>query len=171
MNAKLTVLYKEMPWLKTIADEIGNPSVVKVKRLDATSITRWTGQSVTCDDSYWIDGYFFDRNGTLMLRIVPEKPVGIIAHIKRWAQARARVTIEDALRRYTAKDAVRYVVLFGHHLDDYGQLSLYVYKMPEGITTSEFLRNIEEERVNDATQKLQAAAAELSAELSEAEKK
>jgi hypothetical protein len=171
MNPKLTVLYKELPWLESISDTIGNPSIVKVKRLDAHSIARWTGYCATSDDYYWITGYFFDKNGTRISRILPEKPVGIIAHLKRWAQRHVTVTVEDALRRYVAKDAVRYVVLFGHDLDHYGELQLYVYKMPEDITASELLRNIEEDRARWAAQKLEASAAELNAELSEAKQK
>jgi hypothetical protein len=171
MNLKLTVLYKELPWLESIADTIGNPSVVKVKRLDAQSITRWTGHNATPDDYYWIIGYFFDKNGTRISRILPEKPVGIIAHLKRWAQRRVVVTVEDALKRYAAKDAVRYVVLFGHDLDHYGALQLYVYKMPEDVTVSELLHNIEEDRARWATQKLEEATVKLNAELSEAKQK
>lgn len=169
-NPKLAVLYKEFPWLKNIADNIGYPSIVKVKRLDAQSIVRRTGYATTSDDHYWMIGYFFDQNGTRILQILPEKPVGIIAHLKRWVQKRVTVTVEDALRRYTAKDAVYYVVLFGYDLDHHDGQQLYVYKMPEGVTASELLRNIEEDRARCSEQKLGKAAVELDAELSEANK-
>jgi hypothetical protein len=172
-NPKLTVLYKEMPWLKNIPitdKKYGDPGVIKVKRLDSSSITRWVGYIGTSDDFYWMRGYFFDQQGNLISRILPKKPVGIIARIKEFVKTYEQVTIENALARCASKDQVRYVVLCGHDCDDCSS-QLYVYKMPEGITASELLRDIEEDRARWAAQKLESAALELDAELSEARQK
>lgn len=158
MNPKLAVLYKEMKWLRVLIDDIGNPSIVKVKRLDSTSITRATGQLVKNDDHYLVEGYFFDARGWIISPIEPQKPIGILNNLKniyRLCACALRggrqdyITVEEALTQCATRDSVRFVVLYGNHPDDCMQNSLYVYKMPDGITASELLRRVEVERISD----------------------
>ena len=172
MNPKLEVLYKEMPWLKMFADEIGDPSVVKVKRLDHESLDRWTGVITTSDDSYWMRGYFFDENGECISQIVPPRPVNIweciLKILREFKSAGVYdiVTVKEALGHCSHKDAVHYVVLFGNDINHYCQLQLYVYKMPKGIMATELLREVEEKRAKTKAQDLVTASAEVKEEIS-----
>lgn len=165
MNPKLNALYKELPWLTVLKKEIGDPGVVKVQRLDEESAQRFVGSIQTSDDSYWIKGYFFDEKGNIVSKI-SHRPVGIMRYLRSLWNNEC-TTVEDALVALQKRDDVKYVALFGYDINHYSQTQLYVYKMPQGRTTSEFLREIAEQRAHKIADEFNKASDEVSAELSE----
>lgn len=165
MNQKLNALYKELPWLTVIKKEIGDPGVVKVQRLDAESIQRFVGSIATSDDSYWIKGYFFDEKGNIISKIA-HIPVGIMGHLRSFWSNKC-TTVEDALLALHNIDEVKYVALFGYDINHYSQTQLYVYKMPQGCTPSEFLKKLNEERALKIAAQFDQASDEVRAELSQ----
>lgn len=167
MNPKLTALYKELPWLTILKKEIGNPGVVKVQRLDKESAQRFVGSIQTSDDSYWITGYFFDEKGNILSKI-SHKPVGIMGYLRSFWNNEC-TTVEDALLALQNRDEVEYVALFGHDLNHYSQTQLYIYKMPQGRTASEFLKEVATQRTQEINTKFLKASEEIKAELSESE--
>lgn len=167
MSYKLEALYKELPWLVVLRKEIGEPSFVKVKRLDAESAKRWIGRVVTSDDSYNISGYFFDSKGGCISKIYPQKPAGVLKRILTFFSQRDTTTIEETLRQCANKDEVRYIVLFGYDLNHYGSNQLYVYKIPQGRTVSDFLQEVADQRAQESNIKSTQASEEIAAELSE----
>ena len=176
MNPKLAALYKELPWLVRVADKITNPSVVKVKRLDRQDIDYlWTGNVATLDDFYWATGYFVDENGSYLSMISPQSPSRTRRLADLWKKfwstdcpwRKNYVTVEQALRECPNKDEVCYIVRFGHDLSHYGCLQLYVYKMPKGITASEFLCLVDNARAEESAAKGGRALEEVRKEMSE----
>jgi len=140
---------------------------VKVKRLDAESIKRWIGTCVTSDDSYYIYGYFFDSKGNYISKVSPQKPVGLLNRIYAFFRDGSNTSIEEALWQCANKDEVRYVILFGHDLNHYCSLQLYVYKMPQGCTASELLKEMADQRAQKLNTEAVAASEEIRVELTE----
>jgi len=168
MNSKLIALYKELPWLTKLQNEIGDPSVVKVQRLDRESAQRFIGSTTTSDDSYWIRGYFFDQKGNIVSKISPRRP-GFFGFLHSLWAASITTTVEEALEREARLEEVQYIVLFGQDLNHYCQDQLYIYKMPKGLTASQFLVGIEEQRKQERKSSLAIASVEVHAEIAEVE--
>ncbi len=165
VNAKLVALYKQFPWLIALRNEIGNPGVVKVARLDTESIQRWCGEITTEDDSYFIKGYFFN-NGSLWGEVHPVLPKGLIAFVKSMFGTIARQqTIEGAARQLPMKERITDVVLFGHDLNHYGQLQLYVYRLPNEKNMVDLLSELDLFRKEEEKNALLKAQTELEEEL------
>lgn len=171
MNAKLIALFKQFPWLTALKDEIGNPSVVKVARLDTDSIRRWCGTITTEDDSYFMKGYFFNNNyghGFPLGEIHPRRATGFRASLKRlFASSPVRLaqTIEEVVRIHPTRDEITDIVLFGHDLNHYGSLQLYVYRLPKGKTMSDLLYQLDAEQKKQAQTDAAKAVMELKAEM------
>lgn len=167
LNAKLVALYKQFPWLIALKDEIGNPSVVKVARLDIDSLQRWCGTVTTDDDGYFIKGYFFS-NGSLFGEIHPRNSKGFWASLKHVfgsTPVRLVQTIAEAAQVHPKKDEISEIVLFGHDLNHYGSLQLYVYRMPEGKSISDLLADLQRSKLENRQANLAKAEQELTQEL------
>lgn len=171
MNAKLVALFKQFPWLTQYKGVIGSPSIVKVQLLDTSSIERWCGKVETCDDSYWIDGYFFDYKGDNLGMINPASSVGFWAWLRRVvgnSPTRQEQSIAQAATSHPNCDLIRFVAVWGHDLNHYGSIQLYLYKVPREKTISALLQELTTERhqkqkadLAQATQKLEEEVRQL----------
>ncbi len=145
LNQKLVGVYKEFPWLVALSDKIGNPSVVKVTRLDSAALNCRCGIVIMGDEGYFVQGYFHTSSGEL-IQIHPQHE-GFLGALKCVFCAtdvnHCATTIEEAARDLPLCDTVTEVVLFGDDFHSDGKSQLCLYKMPRGRTLGALLEEFE----------------------------
>lgn len=147
-NPKLIALFKEFPWLTSIKEKIVDSSVVKVQKLGTDVLYREVGTIETLDDSYWLYGYMFDDQGENLGSVTKDSKKPLVSRFLFFVKNLVAIDypkrncqyVREVLENHEQMDKVRYLVLYGHELNHYGSLQLYVYKVSKGRVVSEIIK-------------------------------